>query len=138
MIWSWIPSAKDSDLQMFSTPLRRHGLWRASLATPQSGLALCFGLRPSTIVPPRQTSAIHGSERDVPDFITIKDVCELLKLSERTVYNLCREGKLGGAAKVGNQWRIDREELLAWLKTGGAARFRTKDNEGGEEQGDSP
>ena len=56
--------------------------------------------------------------------MTIRDVCDLLKIGERTAYDLCREGRLGGAAKVGNQWRVNREELLVWLKAGGAAQFR--------------
>ena len=62
------------------------------------------------------------------EFLTIKEVCTLLKIGERTVYDLCRTGRLGGAAKVGNQWRVDKEELLGWLKDGGAAGYRPKDN----------
>jgi excisionase family DNA binding protein len=58
--------------------------------------------------------------------MTIKEVCGLLKIGDRTAYDLCREGKLGGAAKIGNQWRINREDLLAWLKAGGGARFRSR------------
>ena len=59
----------------------------------------------------------------VAEYLTIREVCDLLKLGERTGYHLCRTGKLGGAAKVGNQWRVDRAELTAWLKAGGEARF---------------
>ena len=68
------------------------------------------------------------------DFMTIREVCDLLKIGERTVYDLCREGKLGGAAKIGSQWRINREELLAWLKAGGAAQYRSTSS-GGEDSG---
>lgn len=57
----------------------------------------------------------------MPDFITIKEACELLRLTDRTLYDLCRQGKLPGAAKVGGQWRLDREKLLAWLAEGGEA-----------------
>ena len=64
------------------------------------------------------------------EYLTIKEVCELLQIGERTVYQLCRTGKLGGAAKVGNQWRVNREELLAWLKAGGAAQSPTGDDDG--------
>lgn len=55
------------------------------------------------------------------DFLTIPEVAVLLRIAERTAYKLAREGKLVGAAKVGNQWRVHREELLAWLKAGGQA-----------------
>ena len=63
------------------------------------------------------------------DFLTIKEVCDLLKIGERTAYDLCREGKLGGAAKVGNQWRVNREELMTWLKAGGAAQFASESDD---------
>jgi len=55
----------------------------------------------------------------VPEFITIQDVCDLLKLSDRTVYALCRSQRLAGATKVGGRWRVDKEKLLAWLEAGG-------------------
>ncbi len=53
--------------------------------------------------------------------LTINDVCAQLELSERTVYDLCRRGKLPRAAKVSRQWRVGRELLGAWMATGGAA-----------------
>lgn len=61
----------------------------------------------------------RGGKRKVAEFITLQDVCELLKLSDRTVYGLCRQGKLPGAAKVGGRWRVDRAKLLTWLEAGG-------------------
>lgn len=48
----------------------------------------------------------------------------MLKLSERTVYDLCRQGKLPGAAKIGSQWRIEKSKLIAWLDAGGAGYQR--------------
>jgi len=64
--------------------------------------------------------------------LTIPEVCELLRLSERTVYDLCRKGKLGGTAKIGGKWRVNRRELLTWLKAGGSAGLRPDDDQGGE------
>ncbi len=58
------------------------------------------------------------------EYLTIKEVCELLQIGERTVYQFCRTGKLRGAAKVGNQWRVHRPELESWLAAGGDAEFR--------------
>ncbi len=54
------------------------------------------------------------------EFITIPEVCRLLKISRRTAYDLCRRGELVGAAKIGNQWRVNADDLNAWLKAGGA------------------
>lgn len=36
-------------------------------------------------------------------FLTIRQECERLQLAERTVYDLCRKGKLPGATKVGRE-----------------------------------
>lgn len=56
--------------------------------------------------------------------LTINEVCELPRLSERTVYDLCRRGQLVGAAKIGNQWRVEKSRLVAWLDSGGGAEFQ--------------
>ena len=67
-----------------------------------------------------------GSQRkrpDVPDtpptFLTIPECCDLLRLSERSVYDMARNGRLPGAAKVGGKWRVNRSVLMDWLATGG-------------------
>jgi len=56
----------------------------------------------------------------MPEYLTIPEVCTLLRLAEKTVYTMCREGRLPGAVKVGNQWRVEHEKLRAWLDAGGA------------------
>ncbi len=57
----------------------------------------------------------------MPDFMTIKEASELLRLTDRTTYDLARRGRLPGAAKVGGQWRLDKQKLLDWLAEGGQA-----------------
>ena len=54
-----------------------------------------------------------------PEYLTIEEVSALLRLSDRSVYDLCRKGKLPGAAKVGGVWRVERVKMLAWLASGG-------------------
>jgi len=51
-------------------------------------------------------------------FLTVKEVAKLLRLSERTVYNLIRLGKLP-AARVGGVYRLDQKEVESWAKTSG-------------------
>ena len=51
--------------------------------------------------------------------LTIKEVATLLKISERTVYAMAKEGRLPGAVKVGGSWRVLRSKLMAWLEAGG-------------------
>ena len=52
------------------------------------------------------------------DFLTVAEAAELLRIAERTAYKLVREGRLP-AVKVGNQWRIERSALEAWIAKGG-------------------
>ena len=55
------------------------------------------------------------------ELLTIKEVCKILRLGERTVYQLCRDGRLPGTVKVGGKWRVDRLALEKWIRTGGDA-----------------
>ncbi len=43
--------------------------------------------------------------------LTLKEVAEYLKLTEKTAYRLAAEGKLPGF-KVGGSWRFKREDVL--------------------------
>ena len=44
------------------------------------------------------------------DIMTIQEVCEYLKLNEKTAYRLAAEGKIPGF-KVGGSWRFKRDEM---------------------------
>ena len=68
----------------------------------------------------RQISAIFAGV-SLGEYLTIGEVCEKLRLAERTVYEMVRNGRLPGAAKVGGSWRIKTEVLDAWLEAGGEA-----------------
>lgn len=46
--------------------------------------------------------------------LSVKDVAEWLKVSERTVFNLIDRKEITGA-KVGNRWRFEPEEIRAYL-----------------------
>jgi len=50
----------------------------------------------------------------VDPVLTIRDVAEFLKLSQKTVYAMAKSGKLP-AFKVGSQWRIRRDDLEDWI-----------------------
>jgi len=47
-------------------------------------------------------------------YYTIKEVMELLKLSDETIYRHIRSGKLK-AIRVGNQWRVSQKALNAFM-----------------------
>lgn len=52
----------------------------------------------------------------IPDFITVKELADKLKIREETVRHEIGEGKLP-AVKVGNGWRIDPKDALAWIES---------------------
>lgn len=50
--------------------------------------------------------------------MTIPEVAELLRIGQRTAYTLAREGKIP-AVRIGNQWRVHKPKLMAWIEAGG-------------------
>jgi excisionase family DNA binding protein len=47
--------------------------------------------------------------------MTIKDIAEYFKITEKTAYRFASEGKIPGF-KVGSAWRFKKEEIDAWIK----------------------
>jgi len=54
-----------------------------------------------------------------PDFklYTIEEITEILKVTQRTVYNYIKAGQLK-AIKIGKYWRIKHTDLQVFLETG--------------------
>lgn len=48
------------------------------------------------------------------DIMTIKEVAEYLKLTEKTTYRLAAERKIPGF-KVGGAWRFRKSEIDRWI-----------------------
>ncbi len=48
------------------------------------------------------------------DIMTIREVADYLKLTEKTAYRLTAEGKIPGF-KVGGSWRFRRDEIERWI-----------------------
>lgn len=46
--------------------------------------------------------------------LTIREVADLLKINEKTVYKLAAESKIPGF-KVGGSWRFDRGTITDWI-----------------------
>jgi len=49
------------------------------------------------------------------DYLTLKEVAILLKLSERSVYRLAKDGKLPGFKPGGGAWRFRRADVESWV-----------------------
>lgn len=49
------------------------------------------------------------------EILTLKELAEYLKLTEKTAYRLAAEKKLPGF-KVGGSWRFKSEDLEGWIE----------------------
>lgn len=49
------------------------------------------------------------------EILTLKEVADYLKLTEKTAYRLASEGKLPGF-KVGGSWRFKKEDVAKWIE----------------------
>jgi len=66
------------------------------------------------------------------EILTISEVADLLRITEKTAYRLASAGKIPGF-KVGGSWRFDRGQIADWIKHQTAeqrsAEGRTKEKE---------
>ncbi len=62
-----------------------------------------------------------------PDFLNVQEVAELLRVSNQTVYNMLRDGRLS-AHKLGKEWRFSRDEIIDAMQG--------KNEDGSAERGD--
>lgn len=74
-------------------------------------------------------------EERLPEYLTIHETAALLKLGERTVYDMLRMGRLPGVAKAGGKWRVDRDKLVAWMEAGGELTADPTQRVGGSTEG---
>lgn len=55
------------------------------------------------------------------EIMTIKEIAEYLKITEKTAYRLAGEGRIPGF-KVGGAWRFRQSEVEAWIDRQSAER----------------
>ena len=48
------------------------------------------------------------------EVLTVKEVCELLRVHPSTVYKLLRQGKLP-SFRVGSEWRFRKDLVMSWM-----------------------
>ena len=48
------------------------------------------------------------------EILTVKEVSELLKIHESTVYKMIREGRIP-AFKIGSDWRFSTDLIMRWM-----------------------
>ena len=62
---------------------------------------------------------IQGGEymglEEMPEILTVKELCEFLKVSESTIRRAISDGSLK-SFKAGKNVRIEKESVMEWLK----------------------
>lgn len=58
----------------------------------------------------------HSISRRMDDFLTTRQLQNLLKVDRTTIYRMLKCGRLSGV-KIGNQWRFPRDEVLNQLSS---------------------
>jgi excisionase family DNA binding protein len=53
---------------------------------------------------------------DMPEVMTPQQTQELLQISRATFFRWVQAGKLPGAVKIGDSWRVMRDQLRAYLE----------------------
>jgi len=71
------------------------------------------------------------------NILTIREVADLLKINEKTVYKLAADAKIPGF-KVGGSWRFDRATISKWIEKGSVADVAAVANDSGKEQIPAP
>lgn len=51
--------------------------------------------------------------------LTARGVAELLDMPVSTIYDLARDGRIGGIVRIGRRIRFDARKLFDWLDRGG-------------------
>lgn len=52
----------------------------------------------------------------LPDLLTVPDVAQVLRKTDAAVYAMKRRGELPGVVMLGRSVRVDRAELVEWLR----------------------
>ena len=51
---------------------------------------------------------------DDQEVLTVKEVCDLLRVHPTTLYKLARKGKIP-SFRVGTEWRFRKDAILRWM-----------------------
>jgi excisionase family DNA binding protein len=49
-----------------------------------------------------------------PEVLTVKEVCDLLRIHRSTIYRLVRQGRIP-SFKIGKDWRFRKDLILRWI-----------------------
>jgi excisionase family DNA binding protein len=79
-------------------------------------------------------SLANLSDEERPDLLNVSEVADLLRVSNQTVYNMIRDGRLK-AVKIGRGWRFMRKDIESIIRPSDNFRIAAR-NFNGEDLGE--
>ena len=58
-------------------------------------------------------------EEGLPEFLTVQETAQLLRIAPNTVYDLHSRGRLPGGRRLGRSIRFHRETVVEWFRAQG-------------------
>ncbi len=62
--------------------------------------------------------AVGREGEGLPFVLTVAEVRKLLRIGKDEAYRVCRNGEIPGVVPLGKTYRVSRDALLEWLKSG--------------------
>lgn len=64
------------------------------------------------------TDDIEPPASELPEVLTVDELAALLRLNRKTLYDALKRGEIPGARLVAGRYRIHRDTVLGWLRSG--------------------
>ena len=64
------------------------------------------------------------SNKPTEPFLTVREVANILRTSEKAIYTMCQRGHIGGVFKFRRRLLFERDAFLNWIKNGADSQKR--------------
>ena len=76
---------------------------------------LVFSVEETRMIQNITAGLADSKSTEKPDLLNVQEVADLLRVSNQTVYNMLKDGRLS-AHKVGKEWRFTKDEVYEAMK----------------------
>jgi excisionase family DNA binding protein/YgiT-type zinc finger domain-containing protein len=76
---------------------------------------LVFSVEEARMIQNITAGLADSKSNEKPDLLNVQEVADLLRVSNQTVYNMLKDGRLS-ATKVGKEWRFSKDAIYEAIK----------------------
>lgn len=76
---------------------------------------LAFSVEEARMIQNITAGLADSKSNEKPDLLNVQEVADLLRVSNQTVYNMLKDGRLS-ASKVGKEWRFVKDEVYEAMR----------------------